>query len=149
MDNFKQFNENQTIPSTTTVHGKDSGTKVIKLDIFDLASSNILRNQVKNGLTPFYLNDNYEFEEILLSKDGYPYKIRTSAPRNRYGRPIESKRKVSLKSQANPYGNVYLISPEDLKDIQPLLDTVRKTIELIEQKKTLLIDLIGSKLTHK
>tara|TARA_R110000772_G_scaffold3193_5_gene11552 strand:+ start:951 stop:1400 length:450 start_codon:yes stop_codon:yes gene_type:complete len=149
MDNFKQFNESQIVSSSTTEHGTDGGTKVILLAQFDLASENILRNQISNGLTPFFLNDNYEFEEILMDKNGYPYRLRISAPRNRYGRPIESKRKVSLKGQVNPYGNVYLISPEDLEDIQPLLDTVRKTIELIEQKKTMLIDLIGSKLTHK
>lgn len=148
MDNFKQFNEN-----TFSSQDKVSKTKVIEVESFTSEIGKLLSNEVRNGLTPFYLNDDYEFVEILLSKDNYrdtyPYKITTSVTRNRYGRPIENSRKVSLKNEKNKFGKIYLISEEDLRDIQPLLDQVKKTLSLIEKQKTMLIDLIGSKLTHK
>lgn len=148
MDNFKQFNEN-----TFSSQDKVSKTKVIKVDTFTSEIGKILANEVRNGLTPFYLNDEYEFTEILLDvdkyKDTYPYRIVNSVKRNRFGRPIENSRKVSLKNDRNKYGNIYLISEEDLRDIQPLLKTVKDLISKLEEQKTTLVDLIGSKLTHK
>jgi hypothetical protein len=148
MKNFEQFNENTTAGQVSTFD-KENRSKVIKIEQFNYESEKILSKQIKNGLTPFYLNANYEFEEILIGTSGHPY-IETDVPkRNRYGRPIENKRKVSLKHKANPWGNIYLITDEDLVDMKPIMDQIRETLKLVEEKKTLLIDLIGSKLTHK
>ena len=148
MDNFKKFNEN-----TFSSGDKVSHTKVIEVSSFTSDIGKILDNEIKNGLTPFYLNDEYEFVEILMDKDkyrdSYPYKMVDSVTRNRFGRPIEKSRKVSLKREMNPYGKIYLISPQDLEDIQPVLNKVKDTLALIEKQKTMLVDLIGSKLTHK
>ena len=149
MDNFKKFNETKTFSSGDKV----SYTKVIDVSSFTSEIGKMLDNEIKNGLTPFYLNDEYEFVEILLNKDkykdSYPYKIVNSVKRNRFGRPTENSRKVSLRWEKNPYGKIYLISPQDLEDIQPVLNKVKDTLALIEKQKTMLIDLIGSKLTHK
>jgi hypothetical protein len=157
MKHLKKFNEEIRIVksegSEPDVDVKKSsyntpGTKIIKIEAFDEVASKILQKQMSLGLKPFYLNKDNEFVEILIDDKGFPYESIESERANRYGRPISS-RKNSFKWKANHYGEVYLLTDEDLKSIQPLLGKVRGLINKLEEQKQLLVKLIGSKLTHK
>ena len=157
MKHLKKFNEEIRIvkpegeedDNVKTSTSATPGTKIIKIEAFDVDAANILRKQMSLGLKPFYLNDENEFVEILVDEEGYPYENKESRKENRYGRPISSTRKNSFRWKPNHYGEVYLLTDEDLESIQPLLDKVRGLINKLEEQKQLLIKLIGSKLTHK
>jgi len=157
MKHLKKFNEEIKLVKSEgeedinvkTSSSNTPGTKIIKIEAFDIDAANILRKQMSLGLKPFYLNVENEFVEILVDKDGYPYEEKESERANRYGRPIRSTRKNSFRWKPNHYGEVYLLTDEDLESIQPLLGKVQGLISKLEEQKQLLIKLIGSKLTHK
>lgn len=122
-------------------------SKVIELDSFTMESGNSMRRFVNDGYTPFYLSESYDFVEILLDDKYNPYTIVQSIKRNKYGRPLSTERKVSLSNKPNPWGNIYLITKDDLNNIQPMINNIQNLMKLIDEKKSLLIQLIGSTLT--
>ena len=131
MKHLKKYNEEIRIvkpegsenPEAKTSSSNTPGTKIIKIEAFDVDAANILRKQMSLGLKPFYLNVENEFVEILVDKDGYPYEEKESERANRYGRPVSSTRKNSFRWKPNHYGEVYLLTDEDLESMDAIIDT--------------------------
>jgi len=135
LKNLKMFNE---------MNGY-SNPKVWKVDVFDISSSNIIRQQLRKGLQPYYLND-YILEIIPTNKEGFPVKEYSSEVDHwRHGKQNKVTQK-SLKFQPNKFGLIYFLTEEEVKELEPLTSKIKNIIKLMEEKKDLFVQLIGSKI---
>ena len=121
-NDFDKVNENKT-----------TNPKVWKPDMFLNAECRLIKNQLRKGLKLYHLDGSNMVNIPTNMKSGKPYKLSQTE---------SGVRKVSLKE--NPYGVLYFLTDDELNEIVPLTNKIKEVMELMDKKKDLLVQLIGS-----
>jgi len=135
---MKKFNEFDKVNENLT-----TTPKIWNPEIFTHVEDRLIISQRRKGLKLYYLKDATMIEVTTNEKTGRPYRLSQTESKNKYGRPTGF-RKTSLSE--NTFGVLYFLTDQELSEITPTTDKIKNVLELMEKKKSLLVDLIGSKI---
>ena len=134
--------------------------RMMKTPSFSPSDRNLITKQKRMGRKIYFLNKNYDFEEILSTKDGILYTQKkkeggtTTRKRKSFWFEEETPQKSSSVSKRyyknnNPFGTIYFLKEDELSQFSVLLNKIKQTIEKHKKAIDLLIELLESTVHHK